>query len=88
MVPTAYDVAVPISTNHLGSEFTSTCAVSVSAPRYSRIMGAADEADTNTAYERAVEHPKAASSLRETLEQGSKDEQRHCDWILKQLGRD
>ncbi|MDB5407672.1 MAG: uncharacterized protein JWL84_2584 [Rhodospirillales bacterium] len=46
-----------------------------------------NEADTNTAYERAVQHPMAASALRETLEHGLDDERRHCDWILKQLGR-
>jgi bacterioferritin (cytochrome b1) len=47
-----------------------------------------NEADTNTAYERAVQHPGTASPLRETLEHGLQDERRHCDWILKQLGRE
>jgi hypothetical protein len=46
-----------------------------------------NEADTNTAYERAVQHPKAASFLRDTLDNGLQDERRHCDWILKQQGR-
>lgn len=47
-----------------------------------------NEADTNTAYERAVQHPQVTASQREMLERGLEDERRHCSWILKQLGRE
>ena len=44
-----------------------------------------NEADTNTAYERAVQFPDLGVTLREILERGLADERRHCAWILAQL---
>lgn len=46
-----------------------------------------NEADTNTAYERAVKHTNLTPPLQDTLERAREDERRHCDWILQQLGR-
>ena len=46
-----------------------------------------NEADTNTAYERAVQFPNLDLPLREILEAGLADERRHCAWILTQLDR-
>lgn len=44
-----------------------------------------NEDDTNTAYERAFDHPEATGRLRDCLRQGLDDERRHRDWIEKQL---
>jgi hypothetical protein len=44
-----------------------------------------NEADTNTAYERAVQFPGISSDTREVLERGLEDERRHCAWILGEL---
>jgi uncharacterized protein (TIGR02284 family) len=44
-----------------------------------------NEADTNTAYERAVQFPGLPSNTREVLERGLEDERRHCQWILDTL---
>jgi uncharacterized protein (TIGR02284 family) len=46
-----------------------------------------NEADTNTAYERAVDHPDVAPATRTVLERNLADERRHCDWILATLER-
>lgn len=46
-----------------------------------------NEADTNTAYERAVGHPDAAPATLTTLERGLADERRHCEWVLSALER-
>lgn len=46
-----------------------------------------NEADTNTAYERAVQFSTLDAATREVLERGLADEQRHCAWILEQLDR-
>jgi rubrerythrin len=45
-----------------------------------------NEADTNTAYERAVEFPNLHPAIRDSLEAALADERRHCAWILSQLG--
>lgn len=44
-----------------------------------------NEADTNTAYERAVQFPDLNAGLRDSLEAALADERRHCAWILDQL---
>ena len=44
-----------------------------------------NEADTNTAYERAVQFPDLHSGIRDMLEAGLADERRHCAWILSQI---
>jgi hypothetical protein len=44
-----------------------------------------NEADTNTAYERAVQFPNTQAEIRDILEAGLADERRHCAWILSQL---
>jgi uncharacterized protein (TIGR02284 family) len=42
-----------------------------------------NEADTNTAYERAVNHDDVSSTARSVLQHGLQDERRHCEWILE-----
>ena len=44
-----------------------------------------NEADTNTAYERAVAFHGLNTETREVLQRGLQDERRHCEWILDQL---
>jgi uncharacterized protein (TIGR02284 family) len=44
-----------------------------------------NEADTNTAYERAVQFRDLAPDCRDALERGLEDERRHCEWILETL---
>ena len=44
-----------------------------------------NEADTNTAYERAVAFHGLDATTQETLLRGLEDERRHCEWILEQL---
>jgi hypothetical protein len=44
-----------------------------------------NEADTNTAYERAVIFEALPSQTRDTLQRGLEDERRHCEWILEML---
>ena len=44
-----------------------------------------NEADTNTAYERAVKFSGLPSNTRDVLQRGLEDERRHCEWILQQL---
>lgn len=46
-----------------------------------------NEADTNTAYERAVGHPDLAPAALTLLERGLADERRHCEWVLSALNR-
>ncbi|HZT18388.1 MAG TPA: ferritin-like domain-containing protein [Dongiaceae bacterium] len=46
-----------------------------------------NEDDTNTAYERAVQHRQASASIRETLERGLSDERRHRDWMVTTIER-
>jgi hypothetical protein len=41
-----------------------------------------NEADTNTAYERAVNFQGLASTTRDVLQRGLEDERRHCEWTL------
>jgi hypothetical protein len=41
-----------------------------------------DEADTNTAYERAVAHEGVPSTTLNALRRRLQDERRHCEWIL------
>lgn len=47
-----------------------------------------NEADTNTAYERAVQFKGLQANTREVLQRGLEDERRHCEWILEQLKHD
>jgi hypothetical protein len=44
-----------------------------------------NEADTNTAYERAVNFKGLQANTREVLQRGLEDERRHGEWILEQL---
>src|SRR3954451_8456367 len=44
-----------------------------------------NEADTNTAYERAVQFPDLHTGIRAMLESNLADERRHCAWILSQI---
>jgi uncharacterized protein (TIGR02284 family) len=44
-----------------------------------------NEADTNTAYERAVNFKGLQTNTRDVLERGLEDERRHCGWILETL---
>jgi uncharacterized protein (TIGR02284 family) len=44
-----------------------------------------NEADTNTAYERAVNFKGLQANTRDVLERGLEDERRHCEWILETL---
>jgi len=44
-----------------------------------------NEADTNTAYERAVQFSDLHSGIRDMLEAGLADERRHCAWLLSQI---
>jgi hypothetical protein len=44
-----------------------------------------NEADTNTAYERAVQFDALPSTARDALQRGLEDERRHCQWILETL---
>jgi uncharacterized protein (TIGR02284 family) len=44
-----------------------------------------NEADTNTAYERAVKYDALPSTTRDVLQRGLEDERRHCQWILDTL---
>jgi uncharacterized protein (TIGR02284 family) len=44
-----------------------------------------NEADTNTAYERAVNFKGLQANTREVLQRGLEDERRHCEWILETL---
>jgi uncharacterized protein (TIGR02284 family) len=46
-----------------------------------------NEADTNTAYERALAFEGIDAATRQVFERGLADERRHCAWILEQLGR-
>lgn len=41
------------------------------------------EADTNTAYERAINHEGLSTTARDALQRGLEDERRHCEWILE-----
>jgi uncharacterized protein (TIGR02284 family) len=42
-----------------------------------------NEADTNTAYERAVKFNGLPPTSRDVLQRGLEDERRHCEWILQ-----
>ena len=42
-----------------------------------------NEADTNTAYERAVNFKDLQANTRGVLQNGLADERRHCEWILE-----
>jgi uncharacterized protein (TIGR02284 family) len=44
-----------------------------------------NEADTNTAYERAVAFHGLSTETHQILQRGLQDERRHCEWILEQL---
>lgn len=44
-----------------------------------------NEADTNTAYERAVNFKGVQANTRDVLQRGLEDERRHCERILEQL---
>ena len=44
-----------------------------------------NEADTNTAYERAVEFDGLPSTTRDILQRGLEDERRHRLWVLDTL---
>jgi hypothetical protein len=44
-----------------------------------------NEADTNTAYERALEFRDLPSDASPVLKRNFQDERRHCAWILEQL---
>ncbi len=44
-----------------------------------------NEADTNTAYERAVGFHGLDANMHPILERALEDERRHCQWILDQL---
>ena len=44
-----------------------------------------NEDDTNTAYERAVQHRNASPTLRSVLERGLADERKHRDWMVEQI---
>ena len=44
-----------------------------------------NEADTNTAYERAINFEALPSQTRDVLQHGLEDERRHCEWILETL---
>jgi uncharacterized protein (TIGR02284 family) len=44
-----------------------------------------NEDDTNTAYQRAVQHPNVPTGTLDALERGREDERRHCEWILGAL---
>ena len=44
-----------------------------------------NEADTNTAYERAVQFKGLQSNTRDLLQRNLEDERRHCEWILQSL---
>jgi uncharacterized protein (TIGR02284 family) len=44
-----------------------------------------NEADTNTAYERAVNFKGLQANTQDALQRGLEDERRHCEWILEQL---
>ena len=46
-----------------------------------------NENDTNTAYERAVNHDDLTMEMHRVLEQNLSDERRHCAWILDTIGR-
>lgn len=46
-----------------------------------------NEADTNTAYERAVQHSDVLPATLTVLEQALADERRHCAWVLSALGK-
>ena len=46
-----------------------------------------NEADTNTAYERALAFQGVDAATREVFQRGLDDERRHCAWILEQRGR-
>ena len=53
------------------------------------ILGAmrTNEADTNTAYERAAARQDLPDGAAAVLARNLADEQRHCAWILAQLGQ-
>ena len=44
-----------------------------------------NEAETNTAYERAVKFSGLPSNTQDVLQRGLEDERRHCEWILQTL---
>jgi uncharacterized protein (TIGR02284 family) len=44
-----------------------------------------NEADTNTAYERAVAFTSLPEKTREVIRRAREDEHRHCDWVLQRL---
>lgn len=46
-----------------------------------------NEADTNTAYERALQFKGLPADVEPVLQRGLEDERRHCDWVLQQFGR-
>lgn len=46
-----------------------------------------NEDDTNTAYQRAVQHRDVPAQTLQALERAREDERRHCAWILEQLRR-
>lgn len=46
-----------------------------------------NEDDTNTAYERAVQHKGADGELRSTLQQALGDERRHRDWMVQTIDK-
>lgn len=46
-----------------------------------------NEADTNTAYGRAVGYDGLDGRTLEALQRGLADERKHCEWVLSALGR-
>jgi uncharacterized protein (TIGR02284 family) len=44
-----------------------------------------NEEDTNTAYERAVQHKEAGSDLHNALQHALGDERRHRDWMVETI---
>ena len=46
-----------------------------------------NEADTNTAYARAVNFKGVQANTRDVLRCGLEDERRHCEWILETLNQ-
>jgi len=46
-----------------------------------------NEDDTNTAYERAVEHDDTPADLREVLQNNLADERRHREWIEARIAK-
>jgi uncharacterized protein (TIGR02284 family) len=46
-----------------------------------------NEDDTNTAYERAVQHKDASATVHDTLERALGDERRHRQWMVETIAR-